>query len=84
VGLNNAIGEMTIMNQGCGKANSWYRGANIPGKPAGAVMPWPAGALLYRQKVAECEAEGYAGFEALAGTHPLRAAMLLCAYALLG
>ena len=42
-------------------ANSWYTGANIPGKPR-VFMPYIGGAGVYRQKCAEIAANGYEGF----------------------
>jgi len=42
-------------------ANSWYVGANIPGKPR-VFMPYIGGAGLYRQKCDEIAANGYEGF----------------------
>ncbi|HWF76422.1 MAG TPA: NAD(P)/FAD-dependent oxidoreductase [Caulobacteraceae bacterium] len=44
------------------KANSWYLGANIPGKPR-QLLNYPGGLPLYLAKCAECAAVGYAGFE---------------------
>ncbi|HVM99397.1 MAG TPA: NAD(P)/FAD-dependent oxidoreductase [Caulobacteraceae bacterium] len=43
------------------QANSWYMGANIPGKPR-QLLNYPGGLPLYLQKCAECAAGGYAGF----------------------
>jgi cyclohexanone monooxygenase len=43
------------------KANSWYMGANIPGKPR-QLLNYPGGLPLYLQKCAECADAGYAGF----------------------
>lgn len=62
--LNNTIGDMTVWGPACGSANSWYRGANIPGKPTNNVMPWCGGALMYREKLAEVAKNSYEGFEA--------------------
>ena len=51
-------------------ANSWYMGANIPGKK-NAVMFYMAGGGAYRQQLAAVADAGYSGFElgtgALAG-----------------
>ncbi len=44
------------------KANSWYLGANIPGKPR-VFMPYAGGVVPYRQKCDEVAAQGYAGFK---------------------
>jgi len=41
--------------------NSWYLGANIPGKPR-IFMPYVAGVGPYRQQCQEIVAEGYRGF----------------------
>jgi cyclohexanone monooxygenase len=54
----NAIGHMTLYPQ----ANSWYMGANIPGKPR-VFMPYIGGVAAYRQKCDEVAAKGYEGFE---------------------
>ena len=43
------------------QANSWYMGANIPGKPR-LFMPYIAGVGSYRQTCEEIVAEGYKGF----------------------
>ena len=45
-----------------GKANSWYVGANIPGKPR-VVMPYAGGQPLYRERVEAVVKADYAGFE---------------------
>ena len=42
-------------------ANSWYMGANIPGKPR-VFMPYVGGVVPYRQKCNEVAANGYEGF----------------------
>jgi len=42
-------------------ANSWYMGANIPGKPR-AFMPYLGGVGPYRQKRNEIAAKGDDGF----------------------
>jgi hypothetical protein len=42
-------------------ANSWYMGANIPGKPR-VFMPYIGGVGPYRQKCDEVAANGYEGF----------------------
>jgi cation diffusion facilitator CzcD-associated flavoprotein CzcO len=42
-------------------ANSWYMGANIPGKPR-IFMPYVGGVGAYREKCDEVAAQGYAGF----------------------
>ena len=43
------------------QANSWYMGANIPGKPR-LFMPYIAGVGSYRQTCEQVVAEGYKGF----------------------
>ncbi|MGQ0620032.1 MAG: flavin-containing monooxygenase [Panacagrimonas sp.] len=43
------------------KANSWYMGANVPGKPR-ATYIFAGGAPLYRAMCADMVAKGYAGF----------------------
>ncbi|NLU70588.1 NAD(P)/FAD-dependent oxidoreductase [Streptomyces sp. HNM0574] len=47
------------------EANSWYLGANIPGKPR-VFMPYVGGLDVYRKKCDEVAAGGYTGF-ALSG-----------------
>ena len=42
-------------------ADSWYLGANIPGKPR-VFMPYPGGVGAYRTKCDEVAANGYEGF----------------------
>jgi cyclohexanone monooxygenase len=42
-------------------ANSWYMGANIPGKPR-VFMPYIGGVGVYRRKCEEIAAKGYEGF----------------------
>ena len=44
------------------KGNSWYLGANIPGKPR-VFMPYVGGVGNYRIKCDEVAANGYEGFE---------------------
>jgi cyclohexanone monooxygenase len=43
------------------QANSWYMGANIPGKPR-VFMPYIGGVGIYRQICSEVAAKGYDGF----------------------
>jgi cyclohexanone monooxygenase len=43
------------------QANSWYMGANMPGKPR-LFMPYIAGVGSYRRTCEEVVAEGYKGF----------------------
>jgi cyclohexanone monooxygenase len=53
----NEVAAMTLFPQ----ANSWYMGANIPGKPR-VFMPYIGGVGVYRQKCDEVAARGYEGF----------------------
>lgn len=43
------------------QANSWYMGANVPGKPR-VFMPYIGGVGVYRQICNEVAAKGYEGF----------------------
>ncbi|MCX7383484.1 MAG: NAD(P)/FAD-dependent oxidoreductase [Alphaproteobacteria bacterium] len=54
------------------QANSWYMGANVPGKPQ-VFMPYIGGVGAYRAKCDEVAAAGYAGF-ALSGAKATAAA----------
>ncbi len=47
-------------------ADSWYLGANIPGKPR-VFMPYVGGVGTYRQKCIDVRANGYEGFVLGAG-----------------
>ena len=42
-------------------ANSWYLGANIPGKPR-VFMPYAGGVGTYRKMCDEIASNGYEGF----------------------
>ncbi|MBI5322841.1 NAD(P)/FAD-dependent oxidoreductase [Bradyrhizobium sp.] len=53
----NEVAHTTLYPQ----ANSWYMGANIPGKPR-IFMPYIGGVPVYRQKCDEVAAKGYEGF----------------------
>jgi cyclohexanone monooxygenase len=53
----NDLGSQTLHQ----KANSWYVGANIPGKPR-VFMPYVGGVEAYRKKCDEIVANGYEGF----------------------
>lgn len=44
------------------EANSWYLGANVPGKPR-VFMPYAGGLGGYRQICDEVAAEDYKGFQ---------------------
>ncbi|MBL8774170.1 MAG: NAD(P)/FAD-dependent oxidoreductase [Phenylobacterium sp.] len=50
-------------------ANSWYLGANVPGKPR-VFMPYIGGFPVYRDKCAEVAASGYEGFRLEAEGRP--------------
>ncbi len=52
------LGDATLYPQ----ANSWYMGANIPGKPR-VFMPYVGGFGTYRKICDEVAAENYRGFE---------------------
>src|SRR5882762_7542015 len=53
----NQVGDFTLYP----RANSWYMGANIPGKPR-VFLPYVGGVGVYRQKCDEVAARGYEGF----------------------
>jgi cyclohexanone monooxygenase len=53
----NEVAHTTLYPQ----ANSWYMGANIPGKPR-IFMPYIGGVGVYRQICTEVAAKGYEGF----------------------
>ncbi|MBU1374363.1 MAG: NAD(P)/FAD-dependent oxidoreductase [Alphaproteobacteria bacterium] len=53
----NEVADLTVYPQ----ANSWYMGANVPGKPR-VFMPYIGGFPAYRDKCAEVAAKGYEGF----------------------
>jgi len=53
----NAAAEGTIYL----KANNWYVGANVPGKPR-VFMPYAAGLDVYRKECDDIAAENYRGF----------------------
>jgi cyclohexanone monooxygenase len=44
------------------QANSWYMGANIPGKPR-VFMPYVGGNALYQTEIDEVTEKGYTGFQ---------------------
>jgi cyclohexanone monooxygenase len=54
---NNEVADGTLYPL----ANSWYVGANIPGKPR-VFMPYVGGVTAYKQKCDEVVARGYEGF----------------------
>ena len=51
------VGSLTLFP----RANSWYMGANVPGKPR-VFLPYVGGVGVYRQKCDEVAATGYEGF----------------------
>jgi cyclohexanone monooxygenase len=53
----NEVAEETLYPQ----ANSWYMGANVPGKPR-VFLPYIGGVGVYREKCDEIAREGYKGF----------------------
>lgn len=52
------LSAMTLFPQ----ADSWYMGANIPGKPR-QLLNYPGGIPLYLEKCHESASKGYEGFE---------------------
>ena len=62
----NEVAHTTLYPQ----ANSWYMGANIPGKPQ-IFMPYIGGVGLYRQICNDVAAKGYEGF-AMTAAEPRR------------
>ena len=55
---NQDVGEQSLRSQ----CQSWYLGANVPGKPR-VFSPYIGGFPLYTQKLAEVIEGGYAGFD---------------------
>jgi cyclohexanone monooxygenase len=60
----NAVAHQTLFPQ----ANSWYMGANIPGKPR-LFMPYIGGVGTYREECDEIVAKGYKGFRLQKSAH---------------
>ena len=54
----NQLANATLFPQG----NSWYLGANVPGKPR-VFMPYVGGVGRYREECTEIASNGYRGFE---------------------
>jgi cyclohexanone monooxygenase len=54
-------------------ANSWYMGANVPGKPR-VFMPYIGGVGVYREHCAAVAAKGYEGFRLVAHAQETEAA----------
>ena len=48
---------MTLMSE----SNTWYVGANVPGKPR-VILPYLGGFCAYDAKCREVVAKGYEGF----------------------
>jgi cation diffusion facilitator CzcD-associated flavoprotein CzcO len=55
---NNDCGDLTLMHL----ANSWYVGANVPGKPR-VLLPYTGGVAGYRKICDEVVDRGYLGFD---------------------
>jgi len=53
----NEVAGRTLLMQ----ANSWYLGANVPGKPR-VFMPYAGGIAAFRQRCLDTAAAGYRGF----------------------
>ncbi|UPJ49036.1 NAD(P)/FAD-dependent oxidoreductase [Bradyrhizobium sp. 200] len=53
----NEVANATLMPKG----NSWYVGANIPGKPR-VFMPYLGGAAVYKKVIEEVASKNYEGF----------------------
>ena len=51
------VGSLTLFP----RANSWYMGANVPGKPR-VFLPYIGGVGVFRQKCDQVAASGYEGF----------------------
>ena len=66
----NEVAHSTLYPQ----ANSWYMGANIPGKPQ-IFMPYIGGVGVYRQICNDVAAKGYEGFVMSAADRPQRVAV---------
>ncbi len=65
----NEVAHATLYPQ----ANSWYMGANIPGKPR-IFMPYIGGVAAYRQICNEVAAKGYEGFAMTGAEQPQKMA----------
>jgi cyclohexanone monooxygenase len=65
----NEVAHTTLYPQ----ANSWYMGANIPGKPQ-IFMPYIGGVGVYRQICNDVAAKGYEGFAMTAVERPQKMA----------
>ncbi len=65
----NQVADATLFPQ----ANSWYMGANVPGKPQ-VFLPYIGGVGPYRQKCDEVTRAGYTGFQMTPAATAARAA----------
>jgi cyclohexanone monooxygenase len=65
----NEVAQGTLYPQ----ANSWYMGANIPGKPQ-IFMPYIGGVAIYRQTCNDVAAKGYEGFTMTGAERPRKMA----------
>jgi cyclohexanone monooxygenase len=65
----NEVAQSTLYPQ----ANSWYMGANIPGKPQ-IFMPYIGGVGAYRQICNDVAAKGYEGFAMTSAERPMKVA----------
>ena len=65
----NEVAQGTLYPQ----ANSWYMGANIPGKPQ-IFMPYIGGVAIYRQTCNDVAAKGYEGFTMTSAERPQKMA----------
>jgi cyclohexanone monooxygenase len=66
----NEVAHTTLYPQ----ANSWYMGANIPGKPQ-IFMPYIGGVGIYRKICDDVAAKGYEGFAMTPAARPQKLAM---------
>lgn len=67
---NEAVAEQTLFPQ----ANSWYIGANVPGKPR-TFMAYIGGVDVYRMLCDQIAASGYHGFRTTAARNDARKAV---------
>jgi cyclohexanone monooxygenase len=58
VNHTNEVADATLFPE----ANSWYMGANIPGKPR-VILTYLGGFLEYRRRLAVATEAGYSGFK---------------------
>jgi cyclohexanone monooxygenase len=66
----NEVAHTTLYPQ----ANSWYMGANVPGKPR-IFMPYIGGVGVYRQICNDVAAKAYEGFVMIAAERAQRVAV---------